>query len=92
LRRGRPTCERHVGDTGILPTSADIPVITGKPDLAELGGVFVCVAAFPDSRAERGTVFVEGKGLEGVLDSVCEIGVVESELLGGCSNAEPGEP
>lgn len=74
------TSHGHIGDALVGPTSTNIAMISRKPDLLQVCDTFVGSRTLPDRRAERRSRLVHGQSMEGILDSVGQLRVIEPEL------------
>ena len=82
----------HVGDALVGPASTDVAMIAREPDLLQIGDTLVGGRPLPDRRAERRSWLVHRQSLEGILDAVRQLGVVEPELRGRVVDAELFHP
>lgn len=68
--------EGHVGNLLVLVSAANVGVDAGEPDLLEVRGAGGGLG--PHRRGEGAALLVEGECVEGVVDGVGEVGVVEA--------------
>ncbi len=87
---GALTRESHIGYASVLPPPSNITMVSRKPHLTQVGRAAMYRNTLPDGWAERQAVLVKGYRVEGVLDAVRQIRVVEAELLSRRVNAQLG--